>query len=217
MEITPQMEVGKIAAQYPAATRVFSRHKIDFCCGGGRPLAEVCERGGVDLAIVMDELQQAEQPAAPQRQWTTAPKSTLIQHIIATYHVPLREELPRLVAMSQKVHRVHGEKDPERLRELVSLVTELSAELLAHMAKEENVLFPMIQRGQHPPAPIHVMQREHDEAGAMLVRIRALTDDFAVPEQACTTWRALWDGLEQLENDLHEHIHLENNILFATT
>lgn len=216
MEIVETSEVGKIAAQHPATTRVFSKHQIDYCCGGGRPLIGACEHRGLDVTAVLGELHQAlETSERPPVQWDRAPVARLIEHIIATYHEPLRQELPRLEAMARKVHRVHGDKDPERLAALVDVVAALHAELLHHMAKEERILFPMLKMRQPATAPIRVMEREHDDAGQALAQIRRLTDGFSVPEAACTTWRALWDGLEQLESDLHEHIHLENNILFT--
>jgi regulator of cell morphogenesis and NO signaling len=117
--------------------------------------------------------------------------------------------------MARKVHQVHGDKDA-RLAKLVEVFTELQQELDAHMAKEEQVLFPLIRAGRGAMAggPVEVMEHEHDDAGAALRRLRELTDDFQAPAEACTTWRALWHGLETLEADMHQHIHLENNILF---
>jgi regulator of cell morphogenesis and NO signaling len=118
--------------------------------------------------------------------------------------------------MAAKVLEVHRDKDPQRLAELIKVYGGLKAELLNHMAKEEQILFPMILRGQGAMAggPISVMEQEHESAGAALRRLRELTDDYQVPAEACNTWRALWHGLEALEQSLHQHIHLENNILF---
>jgi len=217
MTIMNDSKVGQIAAEHPLATRVFARHGIDFCCGGGRPLQEICEGKGLDVASIMDEIQaelSVGDGAGPR--WDEADPSDLIDHIIATYHGPLREELPRLEFMAQKVTRVHGDKMPEALPQLLSTFLGLKAELDAHMMKEEQVLFPMIRsgRGSQGLAPMTVMESEHESAGRALEKLRHLTNDYTVPEGACNTWRALWVGLEQLETDMHEHIHLENNILF---
>lgn len=208
--------VGELAARHPLATRVFARHHIDFCCGGGRPLGDVCEKQGLDVDAVLSEIENELAPAEDRQRWDLAPLGTLIDHIVNRYHLALREELPRLEAMARKVARVHGDKDPERLEALLQTFLILKAELDEHMLKEEQVLFPMIRRGHGAGAdhPIAVMVREHQGAGDGLNRIRVLTGDYTVPPEACNTWRALWHGLEALETDLHEHIHLENNILF---
>ena len=144
------------------------------------------------------------------------PKSEFWDFTLTTYHRPLDEELPRLEAMARKVFTVHQDKDPERLGAIVSVYTGLKAELEQHMEKEEQILFPMIQQGDgfQADGPIAVMQEEHESAGAALRRLRELTNDYTVPPEACNTWRALWHGLAALEESLHQHIHLENNILF---
>lgn len=210
------MKVGELAARHPLATRVFARHHIDFCCGGGRPLGDVCEMQGLDVETVMHEIGRELAPQETIVRWDLGPVGDLIDYILNRYHAGLREELPRLESMARKVARVHGEKDPERLQRLVQAVLELKAELELHMLKEEQILFPMIREGEGTGAdgPIAVMMREHETAGELLQLIRVLTNDYTVPAEACNTWRALWLGLEALEADLHEHIHLENNILF---
>ena len=145
-----------------------------------------------------------------------APLDDLIEHILVTYHRPLEEELPRLEQMGAKVVRVHGQRMPEVLPELLSVLRGLKHELLSHMMKEERILFPIIRQGVGSSADgtISVMQREHDSAGEALQRLRELTGGYEVPAGACNTWRALWHGLAALEADMHQHIHLENNILF---
>ena len=215
--VTSDVTIGQIASEYPLATRVFARHLIDYCCGGGRPLGEVCQAKGLDPAIVLDEIRQEIAPEARGlRRWEEAPLDDLIDHIVKNYHLTLQEELPRLEAMARKVVRVHGDKDPVRLPELLAVYLGLKAELHDHLRKEEQILFPLIRRGLGAIAdtPVEVLRHEHEDAGAALVRLRELTDNYTVPEGACNTWRALWHGLEALERDLHEHIHLENNILF---
>ena len=217
MTIESTSTVGQLAAEHPLATRVFHRHGIDFCCGGGKPLGEACADVGADTDAVLAEIhRELDRTTVPEDRWDEAPLSDLIDHILAEFHRPLSEELRRLGAMVEKVHRVHGDKDPERFSELRSVYTELAHELEQHMAKEEQILFPMIRdgRGAMTGSPVAVMEQEHDAAGAALKRLRELTNNYEAPEEACTTWRALWHGLEVLEETLHQHIHLENNILF---
>ncbi|MDX9857919.1 MAG: iron-sulfur cluster repair di-iron protein [candidate division Zixibacteria bacterium] len=217
MTISTESTVASLATEHPLATRVFSRYGIDFCCGGGRPLKDVCGEKGLDVGRVVEEIRQELSSADEQvHRWDTRPLDKLIQHILDTYHRPLDEELPRLQQMAARVLEVHHDKDPGRLTELVDVYAGLKTELEDHMAKEEQILFPMILRGQGAltNGPIAVMEHEHESVGIALRRLRELTDDFEVPLEACNTWRALWKGLEALEQSLHVHIHLENNILF---
>ncbi len=217
MTLTPDTRVGQIAAEHPLATRVFARHQIDFCCGGGRPLAEVCDEKGLDAATVLDQIRhELDGTNGSEKRWDEAPLPELVGHILTAYHQPLEEELPRLEAMARKVVDVHGDKEPVRLPQLLQVLLGLERELEEHMQKEERILFPMILAGQGAAAdgPVAVMLADHDEAALALGRLRELTDDYEVPADACNTWRALWHGLEALEESLHRHIHLENNILF---
>jgi len=219
IRIGTETTVGELAVEHPLATRVFARHGIDFCCGGGEPLGAVCVRRSLDIAALLAEIERELAPAGGSgaaRRWDQAPLPDLIDHLLATYHRPLDEELPRLAQMARKVHEVHGSKDPALFAELLAVYLGLKAELDQHMMKEEQILFPMIRAGQGAMAmgPIAVMEQEHVDAGSALARLRELTGGYAVPEEACNTWRALWHGLEALERDLHEHIHLENNVLF---
>lgn len=217
MSINLETTVGEIATKHPLATRVFARHNIDFCCGGGSTLGEMCKQNDLDSDAILTEIQkEIESPANTGTQWDQEPLADLIDHLLVTYHRPLDEELPRLEYMVRKVFDVHGDKDPEMFAELKQVYLDLKSELDAHMQKEEQILFPMIKRGQGGMAngPISVMLMEHDSAGSALKRIRELTNNYQVPAEACNTWRALWHGLEAFEKDLHQHIHLENNILF---
>ncbi len=217
MTIPSESTVGQIATEHPLATRVFHRHGIDFCCGGGKSLKEACAARGVDTDKVLEEIQnELAGASAEEQRWDQAPLGELIDHILVTYHEPLRAELPRLESMARKVQEVHGDKDPEKLAELLSVCVELRAEMEQHMVKEEQILFPMIKSGQGGMAngPISVMLHEHDAAATALRRQRELTGGYEVPAEACNTWRALWHGLAALEESLHQHIHLENNILF---
>ena len=217
MTITQETRVGRLAAEHPLATRVFARHQIDYCCGGGRPLGEVCEEKGLSTDKVLDELRhEIDASNTPEENWDDKPLPELIDHILFTYHGPLKEELPRLAGMTRKVLAAHGAKDPERFNELVRVYDGLLHELTDHMMKEEQILFPMIKRGDGPftEGPVAVMVDEHESAGAALRRLRELTNNYEVPPEACNTWRALWHGLAALEATMHRHIHLENNILF---
>ncbi len=216
-DINSDLSVGRIATEHPLATRVFARHDIDFCCGGGASLQEACAKRGLEADAVLAEIEKelaATETSA--RRWDDAPLDALIDHILATYHASLREEMPRLDGMARKVLEVHGEKMPAKLSELAAVFAGLKQELEMHMLKEEQILFPAIKQGHGAAVggPIAVMEAEHESAGAALRRLRELTDGYQVPAEACNTWTALWHGLAAFERDLHEHIHLENNILF---
>ena len=223
MIITESTPVAEIAAALPASVRVFQRLGVDFCCGGKRPLGVVCEEHGLLFADVASAIQEAAAvPAAEPQDWTCAPLHVLIDHIVATYHDALREELPRIETMASRVVRVHGGREPRVLGRIESIVGELSADLNEHMRKEELVLFPTIwaiERGAATGAiplsmPIRVMEWEHDRAGELLAELRRITGGYVAPEWACQTLRALYHGLEELEASMHVHVHLENNVLF---
>lgn len=217
MDFATDTSVGEIASKYPLSTRVFHHHGIDFCCGGGVSLDEACAKqsliGTEVLAEIVDELSKSVDEG---KRWDEAPLGELVDFILAEFHVPLKAELPRLRQMTMKVHAVHGPKDPKNLHELSELVQSLVFELDQHMLKEEEILFPMIRAGQGSMAngPVTLMEDEHIHAGEALRRMRELTNDYTVPAEACNTWTALWHGLAALEESLHQHIHLENNILF---
>jgi regulator of cell morphogenesis and NO signaling len=221
--------VREFAIEIPGATRLFERMGIDYCCGGARPLGEVCAERGLDAAEVLREIERLgggeNPPAADPATWSLA---DLADHIVATHHVFTREELARVDRLLDKVTAAHGERHPE-IGELRRLFDALAADLGPHMLKEEQVLFPHVQRleraaeaGDAPPVPffgtvrnpVRMMQLEHDTAGELLVAMRRVTSDYAPPPDACMTFRTLYEALGDLERDLHQHIHLENNILF---
>ena len=217
MSIDSQCQIGNLAAEYPLATRIFSRYHIDYCCGGGRVLSEVCMEKGLDPEQVVREIRcEVEKNHIPSQRWDQAPLDELIEHILVTNHRPLDAELPRLEALAVKVNEVHGEKAPGVLPKLLTTLSAFRQELEQHMMKEERILFPMIlsEGGPYPQGPITVMRQEHDDAGEMLKELRALTQGYRVPDDACNSWRALWTGLEALEFEIEQHIHLENNVLF---
>jgi regulator of cell morphogenesis and NO signaling len=213
MIITPESPIGEIAARYPLATRVLARHQIDFCCGGDLPVAEACARRGLDAGALIAEIESLG-AGRPEPSWRAASTAELVEHIVRRYHAPLREELPRLETMARKVARVHADRDPRgRLAAILETFVGFSRELEDHMAREEADLFPLLVAGA-PSGDLAPFVNEHEAAGEALARLRHLTDGYVVPAGACATWRALWAGLADLERTMHEHVHLENNILF---
>jgi regulator of cell morphogenesis and NO signaling len=207
--------IGQIATAHPASTLVFLRHRLDFCCGGGRKLADACRAAGLDPELVIAEITAEESTRSPER-WDTKPLPELIDFILARYHEPLRADLPALLEAARRVERVHAKK-ASCPRGLATQLEQLEAEVRQHIAKEEQVLFPAIRagsRGGQVHLPVRVMMQEHDDHGAHLARLRELATDFNPPPEACATWRALYAGLEKLESELMEHVHLENNVLF---
>ena len=229
MDITPQTQVSEIVVHNPAATRVFHRHGIDFCCGGKRPLAEVCAERQVDVEQIRQEIATLEPGEADEKDWSAEPLAAIVDHVLARYHRPLQEELPRLRAMAQKVNRAHGAKFPDVIPPLEQRLNELADDLELHMIKEERVLFPYIMALEEAAAeerslpqspfgtvanPIAAMEADHDEAGRLLAEMNRLTGGYQLPEGACNTFRALFHGLAELEREMHLHVHLENNVLF---
>ncbi len=208
------LTVGELVAEQPSRSRVFSQLGIDFCCGGKQTLAEACLRHGLDVAEVQQLL--VAQPRAPRDvDWRTRPTTELVAHIERTHHTFTKSELPRLAQLVHKVARVHGERHPAMI-EVAELFQCFADELLAHLEKEERVLFPSIRAGAGSTMarPITVMLQDHDAAGEQMHRLRDLTAGFTPPEGACNTFRAALTGLAELEADLHVHVHLENNVLF---
>jgi regulator of cell morphogenesis and NO signaling len=222
--ISARSTVADIAASAPATIRVFQQHDIEFCCGGKIPLAEACARQGLDLETLVAELRAAQQDVEPSIDPSHMPLRDLVAHIQQRFHEPLRGELPRLSAMLTKVVDRHGLRLSDTLLPLQATFDRLQAELLDHMAKEDAVLFPAIialesQEGDRSAwdwlaQPIHVMEVEHQAAGGALAAMRTLSGSYTPPEWACATFVGLYHGLAQLERDMHEHVHLENNVLF---
>jgi regulator of cell morphogenesis and NO signaling len=221
LKITADTLVADIAAHHPRSIDVFERHGIDFCCGGRRPLGEACREHGAAVEDVAAEIAAAAAREVPEdRVFTDAPLGALLDHIVSRYHAALREDLPRLGRMADKVAEVHGSRHPE-LHELAAVYRELRNELTPHLGAEEERVFPAVRRLAEPGAEaedvqgaLHALEEEHDRAGTALARLRALSGGFAVPEDGCTTYRALYEGLARFERALHEHVHLENNVLF---
>lgn len=213
--------VSELVAERPGRSRVFQTYGIDFCCQGGRTLRDACERKGVALPSVLEQLEaELADRSAPVENPAELPPHALAEYIVRTHHTFLRRELPRLHAMSARVAQVHGGHTPA-LVELFEVFQYLADELAGHMMKEEEILFPAVtamSQGQGAvfplDGPIDCMIHEHEDAGAALRRLRELSNGFQPPPDACNTYRALFAGLQDLEEDLHRHIHLENAVLF---
>jgi regulator of cell morphogenesis and NO signaling len=221
--------IREIALEAPLTTRVFEEFKIDYCCGGRVDFAEACENAGVDPELVQKKLESVTTAAGPvDKPIETASVTEIANHIVNTHHVFTRNELARLTPLMEKVAGKHGESHPE-LIEIADKFNALNDELLPHLAKEEMVLFPYIkeldiaQSVGRPAAaphfgtvrnPVRMMMFEHDAAGELLRSMRELSSDYKTPDGACPSYAGLYAGLEDLEKDLHRHIHLENNLLF---
>ena len=221
--------VREIALEAPATTRVFESFKIDYCCGGRKPFVDACRNVGADPAEVLTQLEIV---LAEHKSNDAALKDMsltgLIGHILEKHHKFTYAEIENLPALMDKVARVHGENHPE-LETLQSLFTDLCDDLAPHMYKEEQVLFPYILdlearqlnglSVQFPPFgtvkhPINMMMTEHDSVGDILREMRSVSKDYELPDGACPSYTGLFSRLEALELDLHQHIHLENNLLF---
>ena len=229
--ITTGTTVREVAIEFPQSTRLFEKFKIDYCCGGERPLAEACASAGVDVDNVMkmlSEVTEANSENEPATDFQSLSLPELITHILNKHHVFTKTEMDRLQLLADKVIGAHVNNHPELIR-LDALFKTLCADLTPHMFKEEQILFPYImamsraadqkQPGPFAPFgtvnnPIRMMMREHDTAGEILRELRALTSDYTVPADACISYQTLYQALENFEKDLHQHIHLENNILF---
>ncbi|TDJ70105.1 MAG: iron-sulfur cluster repair di-iron protein [Proteobacteria bacterium] len=224
--INSDRTVGELVLEHPSNSRIFEEYGIDYCCGGKKSLWEACAKNGISVDEVLHKLNEADtaRPQEDATDYASMRLDDLVEHIVSTHHAYLIRELPRLRGISTKVAKVHGDKD-DRLGELEGVIRSLAEELGAHMMKEERVLFPLIclLAQTDPPQemhfgtlgnPIGAMEADHEIAGNTLDNMRRLTDNYTPPDWACNTYRALLDGLHELEVDLHQHIHKENNILF---
>jgi regulator of cell morphogenesis and NO signaling len=224
--------VRELAIELPHATRIFEKLGIDYCCGGSRSLSDACARAHLPLDGVLSELEQgtASGPGVETagKDMENGTLGRLVEHIVGTHHVYVKQELPRLQQLLNKVVAVHGKTHPE-LGRIQQVFQGMSAELTSHMMKEEHILFPYIialenavSNGRPKPRPafgtvsnpVHMMELEHDSTGAALKEIGSLSSSYAPPEEACFSYRTLYSALRDFEADLHQHVHLENNILF---
>jgi regulator of cell morphogenesis and NO signaling len=231
MELNAARTVRELAIEIPNATRTFEKLGIDYCCGGSRTLNEACRHARVPLEQVVNELQQgsAFKPGeTPAQEAVNGNLGELVEHIVGKHHVYVKQELPRLHQLLKKVVTVHGAAHPE-LKKIQEIFQGLSDELSSHMMKEEHILFPYIvalesavSSGRPKPRPafgtvsnpVRMMELEHESAGEALKEIGALSSNYEPPEGACFSYRTLYGALKDFEIDLHQHVHLENNILF---
>jgi regulator of cell morphogenesis and NO signaling len=231
MTIHPTTTVGDLAVAYPSATRVFETLGIDYCCGGKRTLEEACRLANLPLETVVGSLARAEELASAKPStdgWQNATLASLTTHIVETHHLFTRNELQRIEALLAKVCAVHGANHPELLK-VQTLFQNLKEDLFPHMLKEEQILFPYIEQLENALAhqegiarpffgtvqnPVRMMMYEHDAAGEILRQVREVTNQYTVPQEGCISYQTLYQALQNLEADLHQHIHLENNLLF---
>ncbi len=227
MRVDTAKTVRELALEVPHATRVFEKLGIDYCCGGGKSLEEACSVAQVSVDEVLQSLDTTA-PADSGVDWKTASLRELIEHILSRHHAYVKAEIPRLQALLAKVNSVHGERHPE-LAAIQDEFRAVSGELLMHCMKEEQILFPYIgemetarlqRRAVEPPmfgtvrSPIQMMIMEHDSAGEALRTIRQASNGFTAPADGCVSYQTLYRALAEFEADLHQHTHLENNILF---
>jgi regulator of cell morphogenesis and NO signaling len=229
MTATLDTTLGAIVADDFRTAAVLQSHGLDFCCHGGRTLGDACREADLDAAGLLKELEQVSAAPAPgQPRFNDWDLPTLVSYIVANHHAYVRQALPVLGAHAEKIAEVHGSRHRELIR-VAQLVRDVSDEMTSHMMKEEHILFPYITQlaqaaaaGRPAPAapfgtvanPVHMMEMEHESAGAAMLEIRELTDGYTVPADACATYTACLKELEAFEKDLHAHVHLENNILF---
>jgi regulator of cell morphogenesis and NO signaling len=228
MTINALNTVRELAVAIPGAARVFERFGIDYCCGGHRSLSEACQARNVELEEVISSLEAARQRPNDSRDWRQESLASLALHIVDKHHHGARQEIERLEKLFDKVCARHGENHPE-LFEAQKIFYQLKQDLLPHMLKEEQVLFPYItqmeiaiseNRAIQPPFfgtvqnPVRMMMMEHDAASGLLRTLRATTGDYTPPSDACVSYQTLYQALAGFEADLHQHIHLENNLLF---
>ncbi len=225
-ELASHQTIGRIVAARPSRARVFERLELDYCCGGKKQLGAACRERGLNVNAVLRDLRDNDARASDttEADWTSAPLDDLIDHIVTTHHAYLREALPRLTYLIDKVVRAHGDRNPA-LSEVAAVFAALRRPLECHTEEEESVVFPLIQSlaGAEKTSTllaglvrssIETLEREHDQAGAGLETLRKLTDGYVPPAGACNTYRAMLDGLAELEADMHRHVHKENSILF---
>lgn len=223
-------KVGEMVAEDYRTADVFKKYGIDFCCGGGKTIERVCDEKNISMPELIDALSRVGQSSIKgEEDFNNWPLDKLAAYIEFTHHSYVNENLLMISQYAQKVEKAHGQHNPEVI-EIVNIWRELSEELSVHMKKEELMLFPFIKKMQRALSentgltgsapfgtvqnPVSVMVHEHDNAGALLKRIALLSNNYTPPEHACNTYRVLYAKLQEFEEDLHKHVHLENNILF---
>ncbi|MFC5048464.1 iron-sulfur cluster repair di-iron protein [Aquimarina hainanensis] len=227
MIITAQKTVAEVVADNIKTAHVFKKYGIDFCCGGGITIQKACSNHNIDYDIVRNELMAIDQKNKKEFDYNNWELGFLIDHIIHVHHTYVEESIGILLAYTEKVANVHGHHYPELIK-IKELFLEVANELTTHMKKEELILFPFIKKlikadqTQTPYAsphfgtvknPVQMMEYEHENAGTIFKTIAKLTNNYTPPEEACNTFKALYAELDDFEQDLHLHIHLENNIV----
>lgn len=222
--------VAELVSDNYRTAEVFKKHGIDFCCGGKKTIGQVCLEKHIDETSLEHELIAVQtQPVDLQHDFKNWSPAFLVDYILQVHHRYVSNNLSLITELAEKVARVHGQHNPET-KEIFALWQEVAEDLSVHMKKEELVLFPYIKNlekferhelKQFPrshfdsvKSPVRMMEQEHDEAGGLLHRIQTLSNDFTPPEYACNTYKVLYAKLQEFQNDLHQHVHLENNILF---
>lgn len=219
--------VREFAVEVPQATRLFESLGIDYCCGGGKSLRDACASANVSVDEVVSKLVASvkQSAASPAGDWANSPLSDLADYIVSKHHVYVRQELPRLEQLLSKVAGKHGENHPELIK-IKNIFRGVNEELTSHLMKEEQILFPYIKEleaktsARRAPMfgsvrnPIHMMEIEHDSAGDAMRDMRQLSNNYTAPEDGCISYKTLYQAFADFEADLHQHIHLENNILF---
>ncbi len=229
MNLSSETKVKDIALSNPGARQILEDAGIDYCCGGGKSLHEACLHADAPAEEILSRLRDNSEPASPEEtNWTSALLSDLTRHIREKHHRYVREAIPRVRTLLEKVGAKHGETHRE-IADIERLFLEVGREMIMHMQKEEQILFPYIdalersakENGSLEPPffqtvrnPIHTMMKEHDSAGDLLKQIRKASSEYTPPADACTSYKALYQDLHQFEAALHQHVHLENNILF---
>lgn len=217
--------IGEIVSILPKASEVFRKYNIDFCCGGNRALAEAIKEQKLNEAEVMQKLEEAfveTKELTKKINFREMKSSELIEYIISTHHAYLKRVLPETGELTSKILRAHGANHQE-LFKVHKLFNNLRTELEQHLIKEEELLFPLIKRYEDNPSQqlleeinrvMKETEDEHEGAGDILKELRRITGEYSIPDDGCRTYQLAYSMLEEIEGDLFQHIHLENNILF---
>ncbi|MDZ7716792.1 MAG: iron-sulfur cluster repair di-iron protein [Balneolaceae bacterium] len=229
MTNTKERTVGEIVADDYRAAGVFKKYGLDFCCGGGKSLADACERKGLNAETLLQEIEEIIQENDDRENYNDWSPSFLIDYIVNNHHYFVRTKLPEIKAYAEKVAKVHGKTYPV-LNEMLGTFLVLKDEMLSHLDAEESILFPYVkklckakEKGKKPAKELQsstaaqaiaMMEKEHEEAGELMARLEEMSNGFNPPEDACTTFRVYFKNLKGFQEDLHKHVHLENNILF---
>jgi len=216
-----KIHIADIAVTFPHAVEILSKYNLDYCCGGKKPFVKVCEKAGLNPELIWSEIEssRANRGMDNRMQFDLWDTSLLINFIEQHHHSYVRQSIPKIKELLNKVCSAHGEDSPFLIM-VRDDFNEVAEELLNHMPKEEQVLFPALrelQNGATAPnlsAPISVMEHDHERAGALIKSIRTLTNNYTPPSYACPTFKVTYIMLDQFDKDLMQHIHLENNILF---